>query len=146
MGHIETLRATLDALEAKDVGTLAGLLSDDFAIEGNTALGKQQMLAYMRALFTAFPDFSFGFGKIKEAGDNLQVEMHESGTHTGTFDLNPLGAPVTFPPTGRTFSLPVATVEFTVRDGKIIWMKEHTTEGGGLDGILAQLGVSPPGS
>ncbi len=145
--HSETIQAFLRALESGEVDNLADLLSDDFTAAGPTVeLDKQQTLSYIRVIYAAFPDFAFNFGDIEEEGNSIWVSGQEAGTHTGTLDLNSFGIPVTLPPTGKAFSLPASTWEFAASGGKITRMQEHITEGGGMRGILAQLGVNLPDS
>ncbi len=69
---------------------------------------------------------------------------HETGTHKGVLDLNPLGMPISLPSTGKSFKLPKSVFTFRAANDKLIYFGEESAEGGGLAGILAQLGVKLP--
>jgi hypothetical protein len=65
----------------------------------------------------------------------------ETGTHTGVLDLNPIGMPISLPPTGKSFRLPKSVYTFRVAGDKVTYYSEEAVQGGGLAGILEQLGV-----
>jgi len=52
-------------------------------------LNKSQVIDYLRILFTAFPDISFGLTNFEEKDDLIYCDSHEKGTHNGILDLNP---------------------------------------------------------
>ena len=52
--------------------------------------------------------------------------------------------PVAIPPTGKTFTLPKGQLMLRVANEKVTYFSEEVSEGGGLAGILAQLGVKLP--
>ena len=52
--------------------------------------------------------------------------------------------PVSLPPTGKTFELPESVYTIRVVDDKVVYFSEKVVEGGGLAGILSQLGVKLP--
>ena len=100
--------------------------------------------AYLQLLFTAFPDHSFGLADYEEEGELIHCTTHESGTHQGVLDLKAFGLAVSLPPTNKSFRLPSGTLTIRVTDGKIAYFGEEAAEGGGLAGILDQLGVRLP--
>ena len=138
-------RKAAGLLEARDVQGLQDLLADDFRAKGPTLeLTKQQALGYLQILFTAFPDHSFGWGDFEERGDTIYYNAQETGTHLGTLDLKPLGVPLTLPPTGKSFKLPRSQYTFRATGDKLSYYSEEAVEGGGLAGMLEQLGVKLP--
>lgn len=139
MNHIEVVKRFADLVETKDLNGLQDLLADDFTVKGPTLeLNKQQMVGYLKMMFTAFPDISFGLTDFEEKGDRIHCASHEQGTHTGILDLNPFGLPVSLPPTGRHYALPEGGFTFHVANDKVTYLSE---EGAGLKEVLAQLGV-----
>jgi hypothetical protein len=103
------------------------------------ALGKQQAIGFLRVLFTAFPDHSFGFSELKiDAGEGVCTGV-ESGTHRGVLDLTSFGLPVCLAPTGRLVRLPPSKFTFQVEGDEVTAFAEEVGEGGGLAGILAHL-------
>ena len=142
MSNIETAKRFAALAEAKDLNGLQAILADDFIAKGPTMeLNKQQVVGYLKLLFTAFPDHSFGLTNFEEKGDLVYCDSHEKGTHHGILDLNPFGLPVSLPPTGIAFTLPKGRFAFRVANDKITYFDEEATKGGGLAGILAQLGI-----
>lgn len=145
MSNPEVAKRVVDLLESRDIKMLQVFLADDFKAKGGTfELTKQQTLGFLKILFTAFPDHSFGFADFEEKGDLIYCTAHEAGTHQGVLDLNPLGMPISLPPTGKSFKLPKSVFTFRTANDKLIYFGEESAEGGGLAGILAQLGVKLP--
>lgn len=145
MSNLDMAKRVSDLLESRDLKELQALLADDFRAKGGTSeLTKQQTLGFLQILFTAFPDHSFGFAGFEEKGDLVYCTGHETGTHKGVLDLNPLGMLISLPPTGNSFKLPKSVFTFRASNDKLIYFGEESAEGGGLAGILAQLGVKLP--
>jgi hypothetical protein len=145
MKSLEVAQTAADLLEARDVKGLQALLAEVFKAKGPTMeLTKQQTLGYLQILFTAFPDHRFGFIGFEENGDWISCTGQETGTHQGILDLKPFGISVTLSPTGKSFRLPKSKFAFRTANGKLTYFSEEATEGGGLAGILAQLGVKLP--
>ena len=145
MSNLEVAKRFADLLESRDVKGLEVLLSDDFKANGATReLTRQQALGYLQIFFTAFPDHRFGFTDFNEKGDLVYCTGQETGTHKGVLDLNPLGVPGSLPPTGKSFQLPKCGFTFRVAGDKVTYFSEEAVVGGGLAGILEQLGVKLP--
>lgn len=145
MSNLEVAKRAADLLESRDLKGLPALLADDFRAKGATLeFTKQQALGYLQIFFTAFPDHRFGFTDFGEKGDLVYCTGQETGTHKGVLDLNPLGMPVSLPPTGKSFRLPKSIFTFHVAGDKVTYYSEEAVKGGGLAGILEQLGVKLP--
>jgi hypothetical protein len=142
MSNLEVAKRFADLLETGDLKGLQPLLADDFKAKGATReLNKQQALGYLQIFFTAFPDHRFSFTDFEEKEELIQCTGQETGTHQGTLDLNPLGMPVSLPPTGKSFKLPKRIYSFRVAGDKVTDYIEEAVQGGGLAGILEQLEV-----
>ena len=145
MSNLEIAKRFSEFLESRDLAGLQTLLADNFVAKGPTMeLTKQQALAYLQLLFTAFPDHSFGLADYEEVGEMIRCTTHESGTHQGVLDLKEFGLPVTLPPSNKPIRLPNGKLTIRVVNGKIAYFGEEAAEGGGLAGILEQLGVRFP--
>ena len=145
MSYLEVAKRFADLLEAGDVKGLQTFLADDFRAKGATReLTKQQALGYLQIFFTAFPDHRFGFTDFEEKGDWVHCTGQETGTHQGVLDLNPFGMPISLPPTGKSFQLPKSVHSLRVAGDKVAHYNEEAVQGGGLAGILEQLGVKLP--
>lgn len=144
MNNLEVAKKFADLLEARDLKGLQALLVDDFRAKGATReLNKQQALGYLQVFFTAFPDRSFNFIDFEEKEGSIYCSGQETGTHQGVLDLNPFGLPVSLSPTGKSFRLPKSVFTFRVTGDKVTYYSEEPVKGGGLAGILEQLGVKP---
>jgi predicted ester cyclase len=142
MSNLEVVKKFAGLLESRDVKELQVFLADDFRAKGATReLTKQQTLGYLQMFFTAFPDHRFNFTDFEKKGDSTYCTGQETGTHTGVLDLNPIGMPVSLPPTGKSFRLPKSVYKFRVAGDKVTYYSEEAVQGGGLAGILEQLGV-----
>jgi hypothetical protein len=145
MSNLEIAKRAADLLESRDLKGLQALLADDFRAKGATLeLTKQQALGYLQIFFTAFPDHRFGFTDFEEKEGLISCTGQETGTHKGVLDLNPLGMPVSLTPTGKSFKLPKSVFTLRVAGDKVTYYSEEAVKGGGLAGILEQLGVKLP--
>ncbi len=145
MSNIKVAKRFADLLESRDVKGLQALLADDFQAKGATReLTKQQALGYLQIFFAAFPDHCFNFADFEEKGDAVICTGQETGTHKGILDLNPFGIPISLHPTGRSYKLQKSKYTFRVAGDKVIFYGEEPVQGGGLAGILEQLGIKLP--
>ncbi len=145
MSNLEVAKRFANLLESGDVKGLQALMADDFQAKGATReLTKQQSLDYLQMFLTAFPDIRYGFTDFEEKGDVIQCAGQEIGTHLGDLDLRPFGIPISLPPTGKFFKLPKSIYSFRVAGDKVTFYSEEAAQGGGLAGILEQLGVKLP--
>ena len=143
----EAAHEFLDALDRHDLDTLDSFLSDDFRSGGNTVrdFNKMDMLALLKAYFSAFSDYAFNFSEATQRDDVLSVKYAVSGTHDGVLDLTPLGITITAEPTGKTINLPESSAEFTF-DGsdKVVSQVLNQAQGATMTALLEQLGVEAP--
>src|SRR5271166_6231368 len=98
------LRTYCDGLKARDVERIAGTIANDLVmvLPGRT-LGKEQFLAMLRAVYTAFPDWHYEQHAPELQEDVIAIKWRQGGTHSGTFLLAGM-APV--PATGKTVQIP----------------------------------------
>jgi hypothetical protein len=142
MNNLETAQRVAVLLESRDLKGLQALLADDFKAKGATReLTKQQTLGYLQIFFTAFPDHRFGFTDFEEKDGVVYCTGQETGTHQGVLDLQSFGIPLSLPPMGKSFRLPKCVFTFRVSGDKVTNFSEEVVMGGGLAGILNQLGV-----
>jgi predicted ester cyclase len=145
MSAIETVQAFSDALEAKDLERASSYLSEDFTLRGPTPqpVGKNEFIAIQGIFFHAFPDWSFNQGPLQEEGDKVIGTVRITGTHTAPLVL-PGMPPI--PATGTSVSLPEEHLEFTFKGDKIASLASDDVPGGGVPGVLQQIGVQLPAS
>jgi hypothetical protein len=142
MSAIDIVKAGLVATEAGDFKKLDSLVADDYVFAGPVPepLGKREFIGLQSALLTAMPDWKFNATDFNENGDVVTVILQVTGTQTGELKLPMPGIPI-LPASGKRVSLPGETSTFTVKNGKLARLDVTPTVGGGLLGILSQLGV-----
>ena len=140
-GTADPVKRMIAYLEAKDAVQAATYMGDDFQFSGfgSDPLNKEQFVSLMKTLFTAIPDWSYHPRELRSEGDSVRFRTQVTGTHSGMLvGLNPGMAPIAA--TGKKINLPQDQVECTVRDGKVATMKVASEEGGGISGIVTQIG------
>ena len=122
-----------------DLSKAGQYMSDDFKFTGvgPEPFGKDQTLGVWATLRAAMPDFTHNLKVVRESGNIVYGTVEVTGTHSGTLSI-PHGP--TLPATGRTLHNPLERVAITVRDGKVTEWAVEQVPGGGLGGILGQLG------
>jgi predicted ester cyclase len=145
MSAIDIVKAGLAATEAGDFKKLESMLADDMVFAGPVPepLGKREFLGVQMAMLAAMPDWKFNPTDWKENGDVVTVNFQISGTQTGELSL-PMPGLSKLPPSGKKVSMPKEPSTFTVKNGKLARLDVASTPGGGVMGILSQLGVKMP--
>ena len=87
-----------------------------------------------------FKDFCGVVHDVEEKDDAVLLTFHFEGTHTGDFDLSGMGLGV-IPASGKRIVTPEAKSWFMVEGDKIVGTQPIS---GGMEDILAELGVTPP--
>ncbi len=130
-------------LKAHDVATIAITVADEVAfIAAGRTLNKQQFLAFLTALYAAFPDWHYDHDapEVRQDG-SIAVKWRQGGTHTGTLALPGL-TPVA--PTGKTVIIPEHYFFYRVAGGRIVEIRPEPIPGGAPRGILEQIGLANP--
>lgn len=145
MSKVETVKTFSEALEARDFDKAAAYLTDDFVFAGPVPqpIGKREFIAVQSAFENAFPDWSFNSHDEVEQDDQVTAAVQITGTHTRDLVLPMPGMP-SIPATGKRVSLPEEHLTFTFKGDKIASLTSDNTPGGGVPGVLAQLGVPLP--
>lgn len=126
--------------------TKAHLTADAMASGGVLPQPTPAMEAFslIGGLKAAFPDLKFEVEQVTVDGNQARVKTQISGTNTGALSLPMPGMPSNLPPTGKKVSAEDVFV-VTVEGDKVSHLHVDSPAGGGLPGILAQLGVKIPG-
>ena len=147
----EIVAAFMEALEAKEFDKAATYLSDDFQFSGSTPLplNKDQFIRLSSELAEGMPDISYHFHDLQEVDEKLGEGIREratiqiTGTQVNSFELVPLSLPP-IPETGLSVSLPAVHWEYLVRGEAITTIDVERVPGGGIPGLLQQLGIDIP--
>lgn len=148
MANEEIARRFYERLENGDIEGLQEILADDFVFDhqaGPQPMDKQEFLQGNRALFEAIPDLTFNAGDFEDQGDKVRTRVKIVGTHQGELDLSPMGLPAA-PATGTRIELPEEDSFVVIEGGKVRRLEVPAVPGGGILGILDQIGVEPEGA
>ncbi|MFL5656474.1 MAG: nuclear transport factor 2 family protein [Ktedonobacteraceae bacterium] len=150
MSSVDIAKDFMIALESKDYDTAASYLSDDFVFSGWTPqpLDKDQFITVMGELKAGIPNLSYHFHTVRDVRDlvqesNVKAAIQMTGTQTDSFILPPLGLPP-IPQMARSVSLPEEHWDYTLQNGKIVKITVQRVPGGGIQGLLHQLGIDMP--
>lgn len=147
MNIVDIVKGFMGALEAGDFDAVRRNLDNNFFFGGWTpeTLDKGQFLELMQGLKAGIPDLAFHVHNLTEieSTNAVQGTMQVTGTQTRPIDLSALRIPVV-QATGKSISLSSENVVFTVENNLITRMTVTPEAGGGLKGLLQQVGVESP--
>ena len=145
MSAVETVKTFMTALQSGDMELAASIASDEFVVSGlmPALLDKGEFLAIQSELLAGIPDFSYNLEDVHREGEEVSALIQITGTHTNDLSLPMLGLPV-IPATGLSIDLPQVHVVYQVEDGKVMGMEVESEPGGGLPGLLQQVGAELP--
>ena len=145
MSNIDVFKAGLAAFETHDMKKVDELFADDMVFAGPVPqpIGKREFVGLQSALMAAMPDWKFNASDFKEEGDKVMAKAHISGTQTAALSLPALGIQ-SFPASGKHVQLPYESLTATIKNGKLTRLEAAHVEGGGVTGVLAQIGVKLP--
>jgi predicted ester cyclase len=145
MNAVETVQAVLAAIEASDWERARSHLGGKFTFSGAVPepIGPDAWLGVHRAIAAAMPDFSFNARGLHEEDGKVVGQVQLTGTHTRELAL-PLPGFTPISPTGKRVSLPAEGFTATLLDDRLVNYEVAPVVGGGLPGILAQLGATLP--
>jgi hypothetical protein len=101
---------------------------------------RNEYVTLMKNLVGASPDWNFHARDFTVLGDTVKVTVGITGTQTRTLPGLMPGIPA-LPPTNKRFILPEEHLSIKVRGDKICELVVDVVPGGGVIGMLAQLGV-----
>lgn len=145
MNAVETVQAECAAIEAGDWERARSLLANDYTFSGAVPepIGPDAWLGIHRGISEGLPDFSFNLSGARESGDKVFAQVRITGTQTRTLAL-PIPGLKPIPATGKHVSHPIEDIVVTVHDGKITNWEVSEVAGGGVPGLLAQVGATIP--
>jgi hypothetical protein len=147
MSAIDTVNTFLTALQSGDMELAANTMSDDFTMSGFApkTLNKNQFLVTHSNLLASMPDFSYNLtDELAEADGAVQTEIQITGTQLNPLTLSALGMQ-TLPETGLAITLAQTPTTFRVNaNNQVASMEMQPIVGGGLEGLLQQVGAELP--
>lgn len=145
MNPVQVVKTFITALQAGEMEEAARYMTDDFVEQGWTPqpLDGQAFLAMMSAIHNALPDFSYHLSETREGGEGVEAFIAGEGSHTRNLALPEFGLPL-IPYSGTTIRLPQTQALFRVKGDAIAEMLVESIPGGGLNGLLQQIGTELP--
>jgi len=145
MNQREIVQALLDSVQRGDFEKAKSLLSNDFQFSGPVPepINAETWMGINKNLKKAFPNLDYHFHVDSVEGDVTKITAELKGTHSGALDLSPIGLGVT-PATDKSFATPREHGTVTCKGDKVTSWVVDRIEGGGLMGILNQLGIAVP--
>jgi len=145
MEDTELVKEFCTACENGDTERLERILADGYRFHhraDDRRAGKREFIQMITRLKRAVPDLRFDVREIRP-GEPVRGKVRLSGSHKNTLDLSTIGGP-RVESTGRRFELPEEPGEWRIKNGLIQEHKVENVPGGGLAGILDQLGAKVP--
>jgi len=136
------VRDCLEAFEAGQFEDAASYFTEDMVFSGPVPqpLGKKEYVSLQSGLVRAIPDWKFNHRDFHTQGNTVFLKIQITGTHTN--NMPPiLPGLESMPPTGRRVSLPEESLRITVRNDKITRVEVDQVPGGGVPGVMQQLGI-----
>jgi hypothetical protein len=145
MNKTGIVRTFITALQSGDAEVAANCMADQFTFAGwlHEPFTKNEFLGVQSRLLDAMPDFTYNLNDEREVGNNVEAWTQIMGTQLHDLLLPSLDVPF-IQATGNAISLPQTRTKFTFEQEKITQMMVETIIGGGLAGILQQLGRELP--
>src|SRR6266508_990252 len=145
MNQREIVQALLDSVQRGDFEKAKSFLSNDYQFSGPVPepINGETWLGIHKNLKKAFPNLDYHFHVDGVEGDVTKLSAELKGTHTIVLDLSPVGLVVT-PATNKSFAIPREHGKVTCKGDKVVSWVVDRIEGGGLMGILDQLGIAVP--
>jgi hypothetical protein len=145
MEQVKIVESLFNAIEKNDFTAAESYLSSNFKVTGvgPEPLGAKEFLGVHRAFNTGMPDFKFNYkiGDVK--GNIVETKVKLSGTHFKDMPA-PIPGLQTITATNKTVRMPEERVTFTIKNNKVEKLHVESVPGGGLPGVLKQLGVELP--
>lgn len=132
----------MEALSRRDPSQIKALSNDDAIASGGVlprAIPLGDAVQIMDALWTALSDFHVEITKVETKGAEVTVEFMWGGIHDGTLHL-PIPGATPISPTRKTVWVSEVFC-FTVENDKINTLHVESPVGGGIPGMMAQLGL-----
>jgi len=142
MESMDAARTALSAIERRELDAFARHLADDAVCVGLVphVMKKPECIRVLSALTAGMPDWRFNAEGWEADLDRVSATVEVTGTQSAVLPpVLPSVPPVLA--TGRHVHLPRTRIDLIFRHGKIIRIAFQDVPGGGVLGVLGQLGI-----
>lgn len=145
MENAKIVEEVFSGMERNDYTKAESYASKDMKVTGVSPvpLGAKEFFGTMKALVTGIPDWKFNFKLGSESKNIIETKVRITGTHTKEIP-SPLPGIKNVAATNKTVKMPEEKVTFTFNNNKITNINVEKVQGGGVPGLLKQLGVEVP--
>jgi hypothetical protein len=148
MNAREIVQALFDSVQRGDFQKARFLVSNECQFSGPVPepIQREAWMGMNKNLKKACPNLDYHFHVDRVDGLDggvVKISAELKGTQSGVLDLSPLGLGVTAA-TDKSFAMPREHGEVTIKHDKVASWVVEPSEGGGLKGILGQLGIAVP--
>jgi hypothetical protein len=145
MENSKIVEEVFSGMERNDFAKAESYASKDMKVTGPAPvpLGANEFFGTMKALVAGIPDWKFNYKIGSESKNVVETKVRITGTHTREIP-SPLPGVKNVAPTAKTVRMPEEKVTFTFSNNKIININVEKVQGGGIPGLLKQLGVEIP--
>lgn len=139
------VRDFMSTLDNNDLETATSYLADTFVFSGWTPkpLDKAGFLDVIKNIKEGIPGLSFNLHNVLAQNTEITGVIHITGYQTDSFIIPSLGTPP-IPQTANSISLPTEDVTYQLAAGQISSMHVQHVPGGGVTGLIKQLGIDLP--
>lgn len=143
MSSENIVKELMDALEKGDFETASSKMADNFSFLGPLPIpiGKNEFIMFMQTIRMGIPDWSYQYKFISEEGEKVTGTVKLQGTHSGELNIPMLPA---LKPSGIRVELPDGPINFITEGEKVKQISLSNSDGGGILGLLKQLGIQLP--
>jgi hypothetical protein len=146
MNPREIVQALFDSVQRGDFQKARFLVSKECQFSGSVPgpIQREVWMGLNKNLRKACPNLDYHFHVDRVDGLDggvVKISAELKGTHSGVLDLTSVGLGVT-PATEKSFAMPREHGKVTIKGGKVASWVVEPMEGGGLMGILGQLGIA----
>lgn len=139
----QLVRQFFSVLESDNPATAGNYLADIFVGSGWTPrpLTKDAFLRVFAALKEGIPNLAFHPDHLRQENETtISAILHITGHQTDSFILPELGTPP-IPQTDNSIIMPAEPVKLTIENDLISNLTIQRVAGGGIHGLLRQLGI-----
>ncbi|GCE18037.1 nuclear transport factor 2 family protein [Dictyobacter kobayashii] len=139
----DIVRSFMNALDDNELDTATNYLAEDFLFSGWTPkpLDKNGFLSMIKDIKEGIPGLIFNLHNVLEpSSDRVTGTLQIKGYQSDSFIIPVLGTPP-IPQTATSVSLPIEDVTYQLNGSTIASMVVQHVQGGGITGLLKQLGI-----
>ena len=145
MENSKIVEEVFSGMERNDFAKAESYASKDMKVTGPAPipLGANEFFGSMKNLVAGIPDWRFNYKIVSDRNNVVETKVKITGTHLREIP-SPLPGVKNVPLTNKIIRMPEEKVTFTFNNNKIININVEKVEGGGIPGLLKQLGVEVP--